>query len=65
MHYRYIHINIYIIYIIIYITSLPEGCAATNIATWNVRTLNDARDFKLQNLLNEMKRLKLEILGVA
>ena len=32
------------------------------IGTWNVRTLND--DFKLTNLLSEIKRLRIDILGV-
>ena len=35
----------------------------TNIGTWNVRTLKE--DFKLIKLLSEMKRLKIDILGVS
>jgi exonuclease III len=34
-----------------------------NIGTWNVRTLH--QDFKIDNLLLEMTRLKINILGVA
>ena len=34
-----------------------------NIGTWNVRTLNG--DFTLENLCQEMERLKIDILGVA
>ncbi len=34
-----------------------------NIGTWNVRTLNG--DFKLENLCQEMERMKIDILGVA
>ena len=45
--------------------NLQKGYIAANIATWNVRTLNGKMDFKLQNLLSEMKRLKIEILGIA
>ena len=45
--------------------NLPEDCLAINVATWNVRTLNDETDFKLTNLLNEMTRLDIDILGVA
>ena len=33
----------------------------TTIATWNVRTMND--DGKLDQLLNEMTRFKIDILG--
>jgi len=38
-----------------------------NLATWNVRTLynsDDDDDFKLKSLIEEMKRLKVDILGV-
>ena len=46
-------------------SNLLEGRTTTNIATWNVRTLNDETDFKLQNLSSEKKRLKIEILGTT
>ena len=45
------------------VRNLPEGCIATNIGTWNVRTLNE--EGKLQNLYMEMSRLKVDILGVS
>lgn len=45
------------------VSNLPEGCKATNIGTWNVRTLN--QEGKLENLIKEMSRLKIDILGVA
>ena len=35
----------------------------TTIATWNVRTMND--DGKLDQLLNEMTRFKIDILGAS
>ena len=41
----------------------PEGCIATNIGTWNVRTLNG--EGKFQNLFAEMTRLNVSILGIA
>ena len=44
-------------------SNLPEGCKALNIGTWNTRTLS--HDFKLENLLTEMIRLKIDILGVS
>lgn len=44
--------------------NLPEGRLATNIATWNVRTLNEKTNFKLKNLLKEVDRFKIDILGV-
>ena len=49
------------------LSNLPEGCKATKmkIGTWNVPTLNNETDFKLQNLLCEMTRLKINILGIA
>ena len=44
-----------------------QGCVRNlpdvNIGTWNVRTLNGDR--KLDHLLNEMSRLKIDILGVS
>ena len=46
-------------------SNLRGGCTASNIATWNVRALNEKTDFKLQNLLSEMKRLRIEILIIA
>ena len=45
--------------------NLPKSWSATSIATWNVRTLNEEGDFKLQNLLSEIKRQKLEILDIT
>ena len=45
------------------VRNVPEGCNATNIGTWNVRTLN--QDGKLENLLSEMSRLRVDILGVS
>ena len=35
----------------------------TTIATWNVRTMND--DGKLDQLLNEVTRFKIDILGAS
>lgn len=47
-------------------SNLPEDhflVKSNRIATWNVRGLNE--DYKLTNLLKEMKRLKMNILGVS
>ena len=46
-------------------STLPEVRTATNITTWNVRTLNKETDFKLQNVLSKTERLKPEILGTT
>ena len=45
--------------------NLPEDRNAINIGAWNVRTLFDKHDTKLLNLLYEMKRLKIDVLGVS
>ena len=45
------------------LSNLPEGCKALNIGTWNTSTL--FHDFKLENFLTEMIRLKIDILGVS
>ena len=45
------------------VRKLPEDRTAVNIGTWNVRTLNE--DGKIEHLLNEMSRLRIDILGVA
>ena len=42
---------------------MSECCIAKNIGTWNVRTLKD--EGKLNGLLLEMSRLKIDILSVA
>lgn len=49
-------------------SNLPEGCFATNFATWNVRTLNDDGELdsiKLTNLLSEMKHFQIDFLGIT
>ena len=40
-------------------SNLPEGCKALNTRTWNTRIL--FQDFKLENLLTEMIKLKIDI----
>ena len=45
------------------LSNLPEGCKALNIGTWNARKF--FHDFKLENLLTEMIRIKTDILGVS
>ena len=45
------------------LNNLPKGCEAVNTGTWNTRTL--FRDFKLENLLAEIIRLKIDIIGVS
>ena len=45
------------------VSNLPEGCNSMNIATWNVRTLKDEK--KIDILLYEMERLKIDILGIS
>ena len=35
------------------VSNLPEGCTATNIGTWNVRTLKQER--KLENLIQDFQ----------
>lgn len=50
------------------VRNLPEGCFATNFATWNVRTLNDDSkldSIKFTNLLSEMNRFQIDLLGVS
>jgi hypothetical protein len=44
-------------------TKKMEKSKTVNIGTWNVRTLKE--DFKLVKLLSEIKRLKIDILGVS
>ena len=46
-------------------SNLTEDHTAINLATWNVRTLNDKTDSNLDNLINEAKRLKIRILGIV
>ena len=43
--------------------NLSEGCKATKNGTWNVHTLRDA--FKVDNLLRETSKLKIDISSVA
>ena len=48
--------------------NLPDENKMINLATWNVRTLydtDDNDDFKLKALIEEMKRLRIDILGVS
>ena len=45
------------------VSNLPEDCNAVNIGTWNVRTLKE--DGKVKLLLNEMLRLRIDILGIS
>ena len=46
-------------------SNLPEDLSEINIATWNVRTLNDETNSKLENLIEEINRLNIGILGVS
>ena len=46
-------------------SNLPEDRTAINLATWNERTQNDKTDSKIDNLINEAKRLKIGILGIS
>ena len=43
--------------------NLPEDKNVINIGTWNVRTLNG--DAKLGNLILEINRLNIDILGIS
>jgi len=42
---------------------LPKDRYSVNVGTWNVRTLKEEQ--KLYQLLSEMSRLRLDILGIA
>ena len=46
-----------------YHRNLPEGCNTANIRTWNTNTLYQLG--RLDNLLREMSRLKIDLLGVS
>ena len=48
--------------------NLPDENKLINVATWNVRTLYNSDnddDFKLKALIEEAKRLKIDILGIS
>ena len=45
--------------------NMPENRLAISAATWNMRRLHDETGFKLTNLLNDVERLPMDILGVS